>query len=74
MNRRNKLSNHQREIVLFPTMSAEESFALFVLEISQKKNIVVLAGAGISVSCGIPDFRSHDGLYNTLNYQVGDAQ
>ena len=55
-------------------MSAEESFALFVSEISQKKNIVVLAGAGISVSCGIPDFRSHDGLYNTLNYQVGDAQ
>jgi NAD-dependent SIR2 family protein deacetylase len=34
-----------------------------------KKNIVVLAGAGISVSCGIPDFRSTTGLYNTLNYQ-----
>ena len=37
--------------------------------ISQKKNIVVLAGAGISVSCGIPDFRSKDGLYNNLDYQ-----
>jgi len=38
--------------------------------ISQKKNIVVLCGAGISVSCGIPDFRSKDnGLYNNLNYQ-----
>jgi NAD-dependent SIR2 family protein deacetylase len=33
-----------------------------------RKNIVVLVGAGISVSCGIPDFRSKDcGLYNTLN-------
>lgn len=37
--------------------------------ISKKKHIVVLAGAGISVSCGIPDFRSKDGLYNSLNYQ-----
>eukprot|EP00986_Skeletonema_menzelii_P000573 scaffold160_cov157-Skeletonema_menzelii.AAC.30 len=36
--------------------------------ISQKQNIVILAGAGISVSCGIPDFRSKDGLYNNLNY------
>lgn len=34
----------------------------------KKKNIVVLVGAGISVSCGIPDFRSPDsGLYNTLD-------
>ena len=51
-------------------MSTEEKFASFIQEIASKKNIAVLAGAGISVSCGIPDFRSQDGLYNTLNYQV----
>ena len=32
-----------------------------------RKNIVVLAGAGISVSSGIPDFRSKTGLYETLD-------
>lgn len=52
-------------------MSADEKFASIVSRISSKRNIVVLAGAGISVSCGIPDFRSPGtGLYNTLNYQV----
>lgn len=36
--------------------------------LSGRKNIVVLVGAGISVSCGIPDFRSKDsGLYSTLD-------
>lgn len=28
------------------------------------KKVVVLAGAGISVSCGIPDFRSENGIYS----------
>lgn len=31
-----------------------------------KKKIVVIAGAGISVSAGIPDFRSSTGLFATL--------
>jgi len=30
------------------------------------KRILVLTGAGISVSCGIPDFRSKDGLYSRV--------
>ncbi len=47
----------------------DERLASIADLISKKKHIVVLAGAGISVSCGIPDFRSKDGLYNSLNYQ-----
>ena len=31
-----------------------------------RKNILILTGAGVSVSCGIPDFRSKDGIYARL--------
>lgn len=34
--------------------------------IKKSKNIIVLTGAGVSVSCGIPDFRSRDGIYERL--------
>lgn len=39
-------------------------------------NIVVLTGAGVSVSCGIPDFRSKGGLYDTIaeRYNLVDPQ
>ena len=33
------------------------------------KHIVFITGAGISVSCGIPDFRSASGIYNTMECQ-----
>eukprot|EP00002_Diphylleia_rotans_P030837 TRINITY_DN637_c0_g1_i7.p1 TRINITY_DN637_c0_g1~~TRINITY_DN637_c0_g1_i7.p1 ORF type:complete len:403 (+),score=111.10 TRINITY_DN637_c0_g1_i7:497-1705(+) len=37
------------------------------LELMEKaQNIMVLTGAGVSVSCGIPDFRSSKGLYAQL--------
>ncbi|KAG1738844.1 DHS-like NAD/FAD-binding domain-containing protein [Suillus paluster] len=46
--------------------------------IRASKRIVVLTGAGISVSCGIPDFRSHNGLYAKLKergtYDLDDPQ
>lgn len=34
--------------------------------LQDSKNIMVLTGAGVSVSCGIPDFRSKDGIYSRL--------
>ena len=54
-----------------PPSPIQSSFDDITQLLARKKNIIVLVGAGISVSCGIPDFRSNDGLYNTLNYQVG---
>ncbi len=40
--------------------------------ILNSNNIVVLTGAGCSVSCGIPDFRSRDGVYARLRVDFPD--
>ncbi|KAJ2492414.1 NAD-dependent histone deacetylase sir2 [Coemansia sp. RSA 2050] len=37
----------------------------------ESKRIMVLTGAGVSVSCGIPDFRSPTGIYTRLNDEFG---
>ncbi|KAI6167294.1 DHS-like NAD/FAD-binding domain-containing protein [Pisolithus thermaeus] len=46
--------------------------------IQRSRRIVILTGAGISVSCGIPDFRSRNGLYASLKangqYDLDDPQ
>jgi NAD+-dependent protein deacetylase SIR2 len=41
-------------------------FSEIVLAVARSKRIVAVTGAGISVSSGIPDFRSADGLYNLV--------
>lgn len=40
------------------------------------ERVVVLSGAGVSVSCGIPDFRSKGGVYETVlkRYGLDDPQ
>ncbi|KAH8884553.1 DHS-like NAD/FAD-binding domain-containing protein [Thozetella sp. PMI_491] len=50
---------------------AEGDVALdrLVTALRKKKKIIVIAGAGISVSAGIPDFRSSTGLFTTLRGQ-----
>lgn len=40
--------------------------------IQGSSNILVLTGAGVSVSCGIPDFRSKDGVYARLAVDFPD--
>jgi hypothetical protein len=48
-----------------------DGFAAVAKLLEGRKNVLVLAGAGISVSCGIPDFRSRgSGLYSSLNAEV----
>ncbi|KZT21202.1 SIR2-domain-containing protein [Neolentinus lepideus HHB14362 ss-1] len=46
--------------------------------IQRSRSIIILTGAGISVSCGIPDFRSRNGLYAQLKekneYELDDPQ
>ena len=41
--------------------NCQQKFDDIATLLSNKKNIIVLAGAGISVSCGIRDFRSEKG-------------
>ncbi|CAG8712482.1 12783_t:CDS:2 [Funneliformis caledonium] len=41
----------------------------------ESNNIMVLTGAGVSVSCGIPDFRSENGIYSRLSeFDLDDPQ
>lgn len=42
------------------------TFDHFIDLIKESSNVLVLSGAGVSVSCGIPDFRSSDGIYSRL--------
>lgn len=50
-----------------PDADGEALLSLAAALISGARRIVVLVGAGISVSCGIPDFRSpRTGLYDVI--------
>ncbi|KAH7885791.1 DHS-like NAD/FAD-binding domain-containing protein [Phlebopus sp. FC_14] len=67
-----------RELHLREKLPQYNTISDAVSLIRNAQNIVVLTGAGISVSCGIPDFRSRNGLYATLKqkgeYDLDDPQ
>jgi Sir2 family len=81
-NRRNKATKQRQSTSIkaeapFPlyrdvkNVTVSEGLDSIVNLLRGRKNIVVLNGAGISVSCGIPDFRSRgSGLYSTLDTEV----
>ena len=53
-----------------PPLDEEELFA--GLASHRWKNVVVLTGAGVSTSAGVPDFRSPGGLYDTIRQRFGE--
>ncbi|KZT02479.1 DHS-like NAD/FAD-binding domain-containing protein [Laetiporus sulphureus 93-53] len=53
--------------------SVRRTLSTLSLSVAKCKRIVVVTGAGISCSCGIPDFRSSDGLYALVKQQYPDV-
>lgn len=51
-----------------PVKQKLQSVKDFVALLKKAKKILVVAGAGMSVSCGIPDFRSKDGIYAMIEH------
>ncbi|AEY96755.1 FAEL229Wp [Eremothecium gossypii FDAG1] len=52
----------------------EELLSMINRQIGRSRKIMVLTGAGISCSAGIPDFRSSGGLYNMVKKQYPEVQ
>ncbi len=61
--------HHAREKMLLcsrPKLSYVNTLEDAVHLIMKSERVLVITGAGISVSCGIPDFRSEGGIYSLL--------
>ncbi|ORX67376.1 SIR2-domain-containing protein [Linderina pennispora] len=56
---------------LIQTLPSVNSLEDIIKLLKQSRRIMVLTGAGVSVSCGIPDFRSPTGIYTRLNDEYG---
>ncbi|KAH6676787.1 DHS-like NAD/FAD-binding domain-containing protein [Halenospora varia] len=60
-----------------PTVNVGPRSGLELQEIAdalgKSRKVVVVTGAGISTNCGIPDFRSEDGLYSMIQAQYDAA-
>ncbi|PQE20501.1 hst3 protein [Rutstroemia sp. NJR-2017a BBW] len=60
-----------------PTIKVQPSSATELQQIAdimaKSRKVVVVTGAGISTNCGIPDFRSENGLYSMIQAQYDAA-
>lgn len=54
-------------------LTARKTLSALSLAVAKSKRVVIVTGAGISCSCGIPDFRSTDGLYNLVKSKYPNA-
>ncbi|KAF8274115.1 DHS-like NAD/FAD-binding domain-containing protein [Lactarius quietus] len=61
------------DLAAFSDPATRRTLASLSLSVAKSKRIVVVTGAGISCSCGIPDFRSSDGLYALVKEQYPDT-
>ncbi|KAH9044509.1 DHS-like NAD/FAD-binding domain-containing protein [Lactarius pseudohatsudake] len=61
------------DLASFSDPVTRRTLASLSLSVAKSKRIVVVTGAGISCSCGIPDFRSSDGLYALVKKQYPDT-
>ena len=79
-NNSNNSNNSKRprlQPVRRPRLTNVKNIQDAIKSLQSAKNIMVLVGAGISVSCGVPDFRSENGLYalaQRLGLELNDPQ
>ncbi|XP_017855466.1 NAD-dependent histone deacetylase sirtuin-1 isoform X2 [Drosophila busckii] len=64
----NLLTEPRRRIKLETVNTFDDVITL----VRKSQRIIVLTGAGVSVSCGIPDFRSTNGIYARLAHDYPD--
>ncbi|TVY44951.1 NAD-dependent histone deacetylase [Lachnellula occidentalis] len=53
--------------------NSRQELQLIADALGKSRKVVVVTGAGISTNCGIPDFRSEDGLYSLIQAQYDAA-
>ncbi|WVQ99465.1 hypothetical protein IAU59_006600 [Kwoniella sp. CBS 9459] len=65
--------DHLLESTAHEDFSARRQLSEISTSIAKAKKVVVVSGAGISCSSGIPDFRSADGLYSLVKSRYPDT-
>ncbi|KAJ2549282.1 NAD-dependent deacetylase hst3 [Coemansia sp. RSA 1933] len=50
-----------------------EALTALIKRVASARRVAVVTGAGISVNCGIPDFRSSEGIFRQIQAAHGDS-